>query len=459
MLVQFAVENYMSFKNEAVLNMTATTDSLHQSHVMHDEQGKKIEVLRAAALYGANASGKSNLIKAMAFAKNLIINGTRPDEPIFVVPFRLDPGSYKNPSKFEFIIKQYGVLYTYGFVADRQKIVEEWLLANFGKREVSLFERSTNKNGQVIVGIGSHMAPDGVKQVEFLKFVAQGTRPNQLFFSELYERNVEQIKPLMLWFRDILTILRPEQLEKNESYPFLFQSKPETYSKENLVSRLEEEPDLDTFMFRYLKTALKEIQFVFVFKDEKPKKSNAISQLLFNSSSNEKSIEDSPEEKEIHRELLTVHINRSDRDKPIPFKFNDESDGTQKLIQILPVIFDAHTKGKVFIIDELERSLHPHLSRWFLETFLNTEPFNGQIIFATHETTLMDLDLLRRDEIWFAEKDDEESSRIYSLAEFRVRTDLKIDKGYLNGRFGAIPFFGDANKIGIKTKPENIQIQ
>ena len=460
MLIQFVVENYMSFKNEAVLNMTATTDSSHKNHVTHDEQGKKTSVLRAAALYGANASGKSNLVKAISFARDFIIYGTRPEISIPVVPFKFDPETTEKPSKFEFIIKHEGVLYTYGFAADEHRVIEEWLFAQPDKREVSFFKRTTDEKGQAKVIIGSHLAPKGSKRAEFLEYIAQGTRPNQLFLTECHEKNVEQIKPLMLWFRNCLTVLWPNQFARSRCFPPLYNFPEllhEQYSQEILATRLDEELELKEFISHFLRTVMKDIQSIYVYKFETASSKNPLLKAI---SKEEKEGVDNKdinkdEEKVIQRMLFTIHKCKKKQKDDADFSLlalREESDGTQRLIEMLPVIYDALTKGKVFIIDELERSLHPLLSRLFLQTFLDTEPFGGQIIFATHETTLMDLDLLRRDEIWFVEKDEEESSRIYSLAEFRVRNDLKIDKGYLHGRFGAIPFFGDASKLGIETK-------
>jgi uncharacterized protein len=251
----------------------------------------------------------------------------------------------------------------------------------------------------------------------------------------------------MLWFQDYLTILNPEN---KATYPYAFMIPSDQYSEKNLLKRLYEEPKLKSFVDSFLKTSMKDIQSTFVHDFAKilPKTSPAI---ITNDGIVESKVDKDTEKEHLlrlrfYRKNKTTHVNY------VGFDLHEESDGTQRLILMLPVIYDAITQGKVFIIDEIERSLHPLLSRLFLQTFLNAEPCRGQIIFTTHETTLMDLDLLRRDEIWFAEKDIEESSQIYSLVEFRVRTDLRIDKGYLQGRFGAIPFLGDAGRLGIETK-------
>jgi len=146
-------------------------------------------------------------------------------------------------------------------------------------------------------------------------------------------------------------------------------------------------------------------------------------------------------------ELRTRHL--SEDGKLIDFSLNEESEGTQRLIHLLPSLFLLKQDSeKVVFLDELDRRLHPQLSRRFVEVELGCRNKNNQLIFTTHDTNLLDLDLLRRDEIWFVEKNQQGSSSCYSLAEFKIRPDLKIERGYLNGRFGAIPFFGNIESLG-----------
>jgi AAA15 family ATPase/GTPase len=147
--------------------------------------------------------------------------------------------------------------------------------------------------------------------------------------------------------------------------------------------------------------------------------------------------------------IKTKH--RHEKGQLVDFSIEEESEGTQRLINLIPILFSLKNKSeKVILLDELDRRLHPLLSRQFLEFFLQgkAEEMRNQLIFTTHDTNLLDLDILRRDEIWFLEKNQQGASHLYSLAEFKIRPDLKIDKGYLNGRFGAIPFFGDIHSLG-----------
>jgi AAA15 family ATPase/GTPase len=179
MLIRFTVENFLSFKEENTLNMLATTDNAHQHHLLPNK--KKKPLLRTAALYGANGSGKSNLIRAMAFARNLIIDGTRPNQRIGVTPFKLDKSCWQTPSRFEFVINYQETIYTYGFVVDEKEVKEEWLFAINNVREVPLFERITTKDGKIKVEISPALVRKKTKKHQFIKFIAEGTRPNSLF--------------------------------------------------------------------------------------------------------------------------------------------------------------------------------------------------------------------------------------------------------------------------------------
>jgi AAA15 family ATPase/GTPase len=153
--------------------------------------------------------------------------------------------------------------------------------------------------------------------------------------------------------------------------------------------------------------------------------------------------------------LLLKH--EGEQRQAIDFHMNDESDGTQRIIHLAPMLFDiSEGRERVIVIDELDRRLHPYLSRLVVQTVLQCA-FNNQLLFTTHETSLLDLELLRRDEIWFVEKNESGSSHLYSLAEFKVRPDLQIEKGYLNGRFGAVPFVGDIVSLGWNDKTDAVR--
>jgi len=450
MLLQFAVENFRSFRNEAVLNLIPSKKAReHKDHILADEAGKKVQAVPAAAIYGANASGKSNLVAAMAFARGLIVEGTKGEQPIAVTLFRLDANTRTRPSRFEFVLKHDGALYTYGFLVSPQRVEEEWLFATFNKREVRLFGRVT-KDSSAKIEFGPQAA-DSKEDRQVLDLVARTTRPNQLFLTEANERNVEKLKPLMRWFRDHLTIITPET------------------------------------RFQYLELrAHTDQEFIKAIGDFLHRADTGIDQLtaVRETFDPEKVLPDMPDElrREFMGDLNTgdrkaifIHdghqyftIARDDRfgDQPVllslkmrhrtsdggsvDFDPEDESDGTLRLMHLVPILLDLRSNEKVYVVDELDRSMHPLLCRLFVQTFIDEVvkgSSKGQLILTTHEPELLDQELLRRDEVWFIEKVEAGGSELRSLAEYRVRNDLRIGRGYLIGRFGAVPFLERENLV------------
>lgn len=438
MLVKFAVENFRSFRDEVVLDMVASSESQHKHHVVEDNQGKKVTILRAAAIYGANASGKSNLVDAMNFARNFIINGTKSDQKIPIIPFKLDSSSNEKPSKFEFIIKYKGILYTYGFVIDKSNVLEEWLYVVQNKRESLFFKRLTTDKGEASIKIGASFAKENSDESQFLQFVAKGTRHNQLFLTEANEKNVGKVKDLLNWFKNVLVIITVDR-DFSDFY----------YNNRNDMKFI-------GFVGYFLRNAGTGIEAIDIITEEF--KIEAMPDILFTSRLIEggnmltafkrsmKVMQGDSEKREIMR-IKTRHGNKKDK---IFLEAWEESDGTQRLLDYLPFLYSSCVTGdeKVLLIDELDRSMHPLLSRMIMSFFLRNEVTNkGQMIFTTHDTNLLDKDILRRDEIWFMEKDKDQNSHLYSLADFKVRPDLSYGKGYLHGRFGAIPFIGDFKNL------------
>lgn len=457
MLIQFSVGNFRSFNQEVLLNLIPTKkDKLHHGHIIRSEEtGIKTKALPLAIFYGANASGKSNLVKAMSFAKKLIVKGTRGDQEIGVTPFLLSNNKTDEPSHFEFIFKHKGVLYTYGFKTTKKEIKEEWLFAVFSKKEVRLFER-ISENGKVKIEFGDKFS--GTKNdKQRLEFVAAGTRPNQLFLTEAFERNVEWIKQVMNWFREYLVIIFPAA----EFGRLILFAQKDIQFKNFLVDILRlTDTGIDNIQINEM-----EFDFIKNLPDEMSENERqAIQALLdkdpdhhleFNKKHQFIAIQKKEDGATKFVSMGTQH-KRSDG-TTVNFDTRDESDGTHRMIHLIPALYDLQSADKLYVIDELDRSLHPLLSRLIIESFLKmieTQKSKGQIILTTHETCLLDLEILRQDEIWFIEKDKENSSQITSLADFNIRGDLKISKGYINGRFGAIPFLGNIEQLFLQGDKE-----
>lgn len=451
MLIQLTIQNFLSFRDEVTFSMVGVnSDQPHIDHLAENAAGKGRSVLPIAAIYGANAAGKSNLIEAISFAKNLVVEGTRSSQAIPVSPFKL--GDYiKQPSKFEFIFTHQGDRYSYGFKLNREQIFEEWLygVPNGKNQEVMYFERITSLKKETTVKYGLKLKRSKKRQ-QFLDFIAQGTRPNQLFLTETIERNVTVLKPISDWFRRVLTIIPAESDYQGLEIGIL--------SDESFTDFLSEFLKLAGTGIDSIVTEEVELDFERHFPTmPKPLKDNLIQELNKaeqNSMAMIQNLGDTrflifkDEEGQIKLiQLRTRH--RSEGGEFIDFSIEEESDGTQRLINLIPALFILkQEEEKVIFLDELDRRLHPLLSRIFVQTAISCRDKKNQLIFTTHDTNLLDLDLLRRDEIWFVEKSDYGISKLYSLAEFKIRPDLKIEKGYLNGRFGAIPFLGNPQSLG-----------
>lgn len=452
MLVQFSVENFLSFDEEEIFSMVATADDQHPKHVAPNTPRKGEAVLRGAAIYGANGAGKSNLVEAIRFAQRLILEGTRGRHAIPSRPFRLAAPREDASSKFEFVIQTGGVLYNYGLRVDAARVREEWLFATPKTQEVLFFQRTTPEDGKVEVEFGPSFTGRSRKKKQFLNFVAQGTRPNQPFLTEAIERNVEECAPIAEWFRMALVIISAESAASNLEMSVQGDETLTTFlgtvlrSAGTGVGRVtaEEEPyDLDALkpmlteqQRQELETNLQESEAVIV-KLHGPQSERAI-------------LKQRADGQVVQVSLKMFHPGKDGQ--LVPFSMDEQSDGTRRLIHLTPALYMLkQNPEQTIIIDELDRRLHTLLSRLFVQAALDCddEHRQSQLIFTTHDTNLLDLDLLRRDEIWFVEKDSGGASHLRSLVEYKIRPDFKAEKGYLSGRFGALPFFGDPGRLGL----------
>jgi uncharacterized protein len=452
MLIQFTVENFLSFRDSVTFSMVGVhSDQQHPEHLAIDHAGKGRSVLPIAAIYGANGAGKSNLIDAVSFAKELIVQGTRSRQSIAVPTFKLGDHSHK-PSKFEFIFTSQGNQYSYGFKLNREQILEEWLygIPNGKKKEIMYFERITSATKKTTVEQGAILKGRSEKRGQFLDFIAQGTRPNQLFLTEAIDRNIDKLVPVFNWFDNVLTIISAEanflgleiMVAKDESFTdflekFLKVSGVGIHSIN--VEKVEMDIDRNAPIIpdEVRRNALKRF-------DE----SDSLQSVVLGNDL-EKYFIISRERKDYVSSLQLKMMHLGENGELIDFAMEEESEGTQRLIHLAPSIFMLQEEfEKVILLDELDRRLHPLLSHCFLTSLMSCRGKDNQMIFTTHDTNILNLDLFRRDEIWFVEKNSQGASTLYSLADFKIRPDLKLEKGYLNGRFGAIPFFGDPQKLG-----------
>lgn len=444
MLIRFTVENFLSFNQRIDFNMLASDDSYHAHHVVAHEGPQKRQLLRTSLIYGANASGKSNLIKAMAFAKNFIVNGIEKHKNIDLKPFKLSENCANKPARFEFEFHCTGRAYAYGFVLEKHRVVEEWLFDIHQAEEISIFER----RGQLIGFNYQHPLFDNIsdEDKQRLEFEAKGTRENLLFLTNCQERNIIRFNTIYQWFNETLIVIFPQS--KNQ-FLTSFAQLNEDFFNEILVffDFGIKQIKIRTINFeknQEIPTDIKEeIKADFPYGKNK---TQFISLADFNYVIQEK-------KQGILQVSKILTIKEDDKQRKIPFELFEESDGTRRIIDLIPMLMALCQNNAVVVIDELERSLHALLSRKLFDLFLNNPTFKqsqSQLIATTHEVTLLDIkQLFRKDEIWFIEKDETQQSIAYSLAGADVDK-LNLVNGYLNGRFGAIPFISDVETLGWK---------
>jgi len=459
MLIQFTVENYLSFNEPVTFSMLASAaDKQHLDHLQTYRFRKGKSLLPAASIYGANGSGKSNLVKAIRFAQHLILNGTRTGHSIPVSLFRLGSSDDKT-SSFEFMFLYQDVEYSYGFKVSAERIVEEYLFGRQRRDEIRYFEREVSGDGKSIFRFGPGMGVKSTKSRtgQFLSFVADGTRPNQLFLSEAADRNVTALAPVLEWFRNVLLIIDAESqardvermVHTDADFNALLCSLLQTAGTGIAAIATREEPfDLDA-----------------AFPGAPAEVKNQLRADLQDTANNGAIIRTGNEGRQsialrngelVEIRMLPQHI--AANGQLVSFELKDESDGTQRLIHLAPALITASRQPCVLIVDELDRRLHPLLSRLLISQTVASlaTAGNSQLIFTTHDTNLLDLSLLRRDEIWFIEKDKAGASHLCSLVEYDIRPDLKVARGYLNGRFGAVPFTGSIPDLAWKAQSSKV---
>ena len=456
MLLRFTVENFLAFRDEAELNLLASRDDRHPSHVAIARGPKEHRVVKAAAIYGANGHGKTKLIEAMSFVRDLIRNGTTGDEAIAVMPFRPDPEASGRPAKFTFDINVEGTDYEYGIVVAPDRVCEEWLFTTRRGKSVPMFERVTKKvasgeyETQVEVGPEFKKSAEEGRKRGFVEFVAFGTRPNQPFLTESLERNIKEFAVVHHWFVHQLVIVHADAAYA--ALPILARDDKKFIQ---FASDFMQRADIGIDHFEAEEKPVEPSQLNVpeeVYREIMRQCEGGGVVVLSDGDSSSIAVKLDEHGRFVRIGLTSVH--RASDGRMTNFGFDEESSGTQRLMNLLPLLLDLRTRDKTYIVDELDRKLHPLLAYRFLDAALSEDTV-GQLVFTTHNIQLLDQDLLRRDEIWFVEKDRDGTSRLISLANIKVRPDLRISKGYWAGRLGGVPVDGHFDQVAVpETIPE-----
>ncbi len=424
MIIEFRVKNYRSIGDDQTFSMVAGSIKDNPHNVIEPQSRMKQGLLRSAVLYGANASGKSNIILALRTMRNLVLNSTdhKPGDTIESIdPFLFDKDLRTEPTEFDLTFICDDIRYQYGFAIDRNTVHEEWLYAYPKGQPQMLFRRTVDDDSDCsIFEFGSNFKGEKVA-------ISERTTSNTLYLSKAASDNHPLLNNLFIWFRRSLKILN---MYKHPSNLMAYSAKMIGESQDhkdwihNLIHHAdfgiesvssEERPITDTPRFKNL--------------SEKIRK---------------RIIADSEDVK--YTKIMSSHK----ADPSVKLDFDEESEGTQRYFALSSPLYNVLQNGKTLVVDELDSSMHPLLIRKIVQLFHDPEinKNNAQLIFTTHDTNLLKPEIFRRDQVWFVEKDRQEQSQYYSLLEYKTkqgdkpRKDEAWERGYLAGRYGAIPFLG-----------------
>ena len=412
MLIEFRVKNFRSLRDEQVFTLVASPDKqFRDTHTRTTGMKAAPQVLTSAVVYGANASGKSNLIKALQAMRTTVVESAKlqPGQPfVWVVPFRLDGTTEGQPTEFEVTFLVSGVRYEYSFALTQQRVVSEQLLVYKAFKPQRWFARRFDAaTGKEHYEFGS-----GLKGAKHLWEGA--TRSNSLFLSTAVQLNSEVLGPVFDWFANRLVIL-------NEHAPLSAQ-----FSVQMLKTESQRQAIRD--FLRDAETGIADISV-----ESKQRTVHSLHWDLATGKREEKSGEQMVDEVKFHHE--TEHGKAE-------FDLLDESSGTRNLFFLTGPVLDILAKGLTLVVDELDTSLHTLLVQALVRLFHRPDANTGnaQLVFSTHDTALLNaFGLLRRDQIWFIEKRADQSSTLYPLLDFSPRKNEAVERGYLEGRYGGVP--------------------
>jgi uncharacterized protein len=406
MLIEFSVGNYRSFKDVVTFSMLAAPIQHLDKNIDRNNvftATKEIDLLRSAAIYGANASGKSNLVRALSFMSSFTLGSAidrKAKDPIDTELYKLSTQTEGNPSYFEIVFSTNRTRYRYGFEVDRQSVRSEWLYQTLRTKETELFVREGSN-----FKISSKFAEGADLESK--------TRKNALFLSVVAQFNGKIATEITDWFYQAIVIA---DVDDEDNYA--------------------------------------QITFDAFFEDERTEELVALIKGLDLGIKNIQAIETSRfEDGSIALEIKTTHWKYDENGKRVADEQFDiteeESAGTQKLYRLSGLILSVLEDGDRLIVDELDARLHPLITCAIVKLFNSskTNPNNAQLIFTTHDTNLLSCGLFRKDQVWFTEKNRYGATDLYSLVEYQIPDDAPFEQDYIAGRYGAVPFIGDLSRL------------
>jgi len=393
MLIQFRVENFLSIKDSVVLSLLASKDNEHSEHLIVN--GSK-RYLKSAVIYGANASGKSNVLHAFWFMVNYVLTSHNQQlhKAIERSPFKFDRETPSRPSSFEVIFTTNGIRYAYGFSVTDKAVIEEYLYYYPNGRQALIFERKDTKDFRFTVDVDEQNT------------LKDRTSANKLYLSVASNWSYSKVIPVLEWFASCQIITK--------------HSVADAYGLEAEQLKDDDYRHVIASMLRVADFGIQSLQM----RDTEPAPS---------------------QRNDIFTNIEAIHTVQDTEGNTSSYALNmaEESDGTNSYFKLIGVVKKVLDEGTLLVADEMDAHLHPLLTKHLVSLFNSVEfnPNGAQLIFTSHNTNLLDLDVLRRDQIWFTEKDEQTAATdLFSLYDFSIRKDAKVEKSYLIGRYGAIPF-------------------
>lgn len=417
MLVEFSVSNFKSIREQQTLRLTPVKAYKEHPDNLFSTGGQPSELLRTVAIYGANAAGKTSLLDAMNFMEQFILNNSKMNEgeETDTIPFKLDNTSYLEPSTFEVVFIDKGARYQYGFAVNQKAVLNEWLYVTPKNSVQTWIERDGEDKEQWIVH--RNLAKKADREAW-----KRRTRNNSLLLSVAVQDNSETLKPVFNWLRNKIVFL-------SEGYI--------GYTANKI-----QDSELKKKVLCYLTNA--DLSIIDLDVEEKKLDLDDLKKFEQENGSIPDRLRVAFEKGNLSKfKVNLTHV----KDQRAPLNLTEESEGTQKLFGWAFPIIDILENGRIVYIDELNNSLHPFIVKMIIGLFNNpeTNPNNAQLIFTTHDISVLKNDIFRRDQVWFVEKDSELATQLYPLSDFCPRFNESLAKGYLEGKYGAVPFIGEFN--------------
>jgi AAA15 family ATPase/GTPase len=410
MLLEFRLRNFRSVRDEQVLNLLASSADKSQGETHLAPTGLKAlpHAVRSAVIYGPNASGKSNLLRGLAYMRGVVADSAtviQPGQSYNVQPFRLDAASAQRPSDFEISFLVGGVRHQYAFSMTPQRIVSESLLVYTSIKPTQLFSR------QHVVG-----QDDAYEFSAYLRgprrLWQEATRANALFLSTAAQLNSEQLGPVFEWIVRNIVVMPANAMVMPDATTAMLSTEEGRHTVQQFLS------DADFSIAAVSVVSRRGVRTQFTLDAA--------------------GLQAAQEERDL---MVPLFEHRTAQGAAI-FELHDESEGTQRLFGLIAPFMDCLAEGRLLLVDELDSSLHTLLVRRLVSMFHSDahNPKGAQLVFTTHDTSLLDQSLFRRDQIWFTEKDALQATRLYPLSDFSPRKQEALERGYLAGRYGAVPY-------------------